>query len=150
MLKGDFTALRESVTDSARAERYAGYLDQSVKRLEAESGPVMGFDVLGTSRTWWTTGDDLATFVRLRCAQATRVFRIHWRDGSVTAIGGDGIPSPARTPLAPTSTATFLGFHMGFVWPVQVSFPQPARDGATRMEVTRQGQTIVARRTPSK
>lgn len=125
-------------------------LEQIVRDAGAENGPVQGFDLLGTTPTWWTTGDDLATLVRLRSARGTRIFRLHWRDGQVSAIGGSGIPSPARTPLVPTSPLTFVGFHIGIARPVEVRFSRPEDGGVDTVDLVRDGRTQVATRLRSK
>lgn len=149
LLKGDLAPLRAAVGDSARAERFVKALGQTKQDAEAENGPIQGFDILGTTPTWWTTGDDLATIVRLRSAHGARVFRLHWHDGQVSAVGGSGIPNPARTPLVPTSRVTFMGFHLGIARPVEVRFSRPGRGGADTMELVRDGRTLIATRLPS-
>lgn len=148
VLKRDFALLRQSIPDSARAERLAGAVSRTLKNLEDENGPVEGFNILGTTPAWWTTGGDLATLVRLRAARGTRIFRLHWQDGYVTTIGGGGIPSPARTPLVPGSATAFTGFHLGLARAVQVQFLPAGRDGAATMQLTCSGRTAVARRVP--
>ena len=52
------------------------------------------------------------TIVRINFERGAKVFRFHWKDGRIIAVGGAAIPEPAHLWFLPAGEATFAGYHI--------------------------------------
>ena len=139
---GPFTAVFEK-QDIAR--RYQAYLEKKMKDWEAKEGAFNGFQILGTVFDWWGDNSTPITFVKMNYEKQSHLFRFHWKDGKIFAIGGEGIPNPAITPLKAISQNEFAGWHLGFAKPFRLKFRQTT-NGKTVMIVVADGRTVITTR----
>lgn len=114
LLRRDWEALRE-VAGEGGLDRLRRQLERVLATSAQRHGPLQRARVLGTIGEWWSfpgSGERTpVTFVRLEAQRGDRVFRLHWRDGRISAVGGDQIPGPARILFLATPTNDFVAFH---------------------------------------
>jgi len=142
ILKKDYTAFKSNIADGATFDRLKGVLEQRISEWEKSDGPIKLLTVAGTVPAWWTDEQMPTTFVNVQMEKRSRLFRLNWKEGKITNIGGAGIPAPILIQMLPTSQTDFLG------WQIVTSRPNAVRfspDGKT-VSVTADGRTTIAKK----
>lgn len=145
-LKENYDALNAAVGDDARSERYRRTLTRWREAWQKENGgAILGHEILGTVQNWWSAGDKaLVTFVRVRLERGQRLLRLHWREGKIVAVGGEGIRSPAPTPFIAQSKDDFAGYHVGLAIPLRASFNIIKSGEVTALTIRGKGEAVTA------
>jgi len=124
MVKKDFQPFILVFEKEDIAKRYQAYLEKKMKDWESKEGAFRGFHVLGTVLDWWADNSIPITIIKMDYEKQSHIFRFHWKDGKIIAIGGEGIPNPGMTPLQPISKNEFVGWHLSFAKSVRIQFAQ--------------------------
>ena len=128
---GRDSAFAELLVDPERRERLGGYIVENRSAAEPELGAYRGLRVLGTVDDWITSLGGQMTIVLLDFERGSRVFRLHWRDGGVLAVGGAMLSEPAEFWLRPAAKPdVFGGYHLPTTTTIQLHF---GRDDADRV-----------------
>lgn len=111
--RGDTVPLFSVFSSAERGTRFVRYFRRQREEKEVEYGPLRGYRVLGTTPDWVTDFGGEMTFVRGEFERGSRVFRLHWKDGVVAAVGGEGIPEPVRVHvLQGAAQGELAGYHV--------------------------------------
>ena len=111
--RGDTVPLFSAFSTAERGTRFVRYFRRQREEKEAEYGPLRDYRVLGTTPDWVTDFGGEMTFVRGEFERGSRLFRLHWKDGAVAAVGGEGIPEPIRVHLLPgAADGELAGYHV--------------------------------------
>lgn len=143
MVKKDFQSFTAAIEKEDAAKRYQTYLEKKMQDWETKEGAFKGFQILGTVFDWWGDNSIAITFVKMNYEKQNHLFRFHWKDGKIIAIGGEGIPNPGMTPLQMISQNEFGGWHLGFAKPIRIKFKQNLNN-KTIMTIIADGKTIDA------
>ena len=118
------------LVDPAREQRLSGFVLENRSRGEAELGAFSGLEVLGTTEDWVSSIGSAMTIVRLDFQGGSRIFRLHWQDENVLAVGGSMLAEPAEFWLQPTTEPDrFGGYHLPTTSSVEIDFKRDP-DGA--------------------
>lgn len=143
MVKKDFQPFKALIEKEDVANRYQAYLEKKMQDWETKEGTFKGFQILGTVFDWWGDNSTPITFVKMNYEKQPHLFRFHWKDGKIIAIGGEGIPNPAMTPLQMISQNEFTGWHLGFAKPIRIKFKQAPNDKIS-ITIIANGKTVNA------
>jgi CubicO group peptidase (beta-lactamase class C family) len=143
IVKTDYKSFNSFFDRPDVATRSQTFLEKRIKDWETKDGAVTGFQIPGTVLDWWADESAPVTFVTVKNEKANHIFRLHWKDGKLFGIGGDGIPNPVSTPLMPISRSEFEGWHISFAKPIRVKFESPAT-GQQQVVVTTGRKSITA------
>jgi CubicO group peptidase (beta-lactamase class C family) len=106
-----------------REERFSGYVLENRTAGESELGVYQGLRILGTVEDWVSSLGGAMTIVGLDFKDGTDIFRLHWQDGGILAIGGSSLREPAEFWLQPTEGPDlFGGYHLPTTTSVQLHF----------------------------
>ncbi|HEX5132578.1 MAG TPA: serine hydrolase domain-containing protein [Candidatus Krumholzibacteria bacterium] len=123
---GDTLPLFAAFSTPERGTRFVRYFERQRNTDEARMGTFRGYAVLGTVPDWITDVADVVTFLRADYEHDSRIFRLHWKDGAIAAVGGSGVAEPVRVQLLPGDHGTLVGYHIP-TGQVVVIRPSPAR-----------------------
>ena len=143
MVKKDFLIFKTAIEKEDVAARYQTYLEKKMQEWETKEGAFKGFQILGTVFDWWGDNSTPITFVKMNYEKKPHLFRFHWKDGKIIAIGGEGIPNPGMTPLQSISPNEFAGWHLSFAKPIRIKLKQ-APNNKTVMTIIANGKTVEA------
>lgn len=143
MVKKDFTSFTTAIEKEDAAKRYQSYLEKKMQDWETKEGAFKGFQILGTVLDWWGDNSTPITFIRMNYEKQPHLFRFHWKDGKIIAIGGEGIPNPGMTPLQMISQNEFAGWHLSFAKLIRIKFKQTPNN-KTVMTIIANGKTVEA------
>jgi CubicO group peptidase (beta-lactamase class C family) len=123
MESGDTKAFGALLVNPDREERFSGYVLENRTDGESEFGAYQGLRILGTVEDWISGFGGGMTLVRLDFEKGSQVFRLHWKEGGVLAIGGSSLVEPAEFWLQPTDEPDlFGGYHLPTTTSVRVRF----------------------------
>ncbi len=143
IVKKDFGAFKAVIEKEDAAKRFQTYLEKRMEDWETKEGAFKGFQILGTVIDWWGDNSTPTTFVRMNYEKQNHLFRLHWKDGKIIAIGGEGIPNPGMTPLQTISQNELAGWHLSFAKPIRLKFKQTSNN-KTVLTIVAGGKTIEA------
>ena len=140
--KKDYGPFKNEIANEAMFDRLKGTLEQRIAAWEKSDGAYQSFQIVGTVPTWWANDLVPATFVKLKFETRSRLFRIHWKEGKITTIGGAGIAAPITIPLQSTSATDFVGWHAVTTRPIEVRFPTDGK----KLTIIANGVSTIAQR----
>ena len=118
----DLKLLEEALAHKERIDRYGQFLSRQLRSFEENLGPTTKLEILGTIPAWWSKNDDVATIVRVNGERGSFIFRLHWSEDKIIALGGSMISQPIIVAFAPLTDNVFAGYHIGMAKTMRISF----------------------------
>ncbi|MFP4005032.1 MAG: serine hydrolase domain-containing protein [Alphaproteobacteria bacterium] len=145
--KDDYGPFARALADPEDLDFFQEFISDWWNEFRQAGGKAEDVRVLGTVPMWWNPGDDrLATLLRASLGDRQEIFRLHWRGGAITNLGGGAIREPATTLAAPAKTGGFVAYHLGIRQPVLLSFETDSDGRVTGMHLKIQSGTVTAPR----
>jgi CubicO group peptidase (beta-lactamase class C family) len=108
----DTTALHGAFATSKNGTNFVRYFNQKRDEDEALFGPLLRYDVLGSTPAWNADFAQSITFMQAQYERGSRIFRLYWKGDNLVAVGGSGIREPVRVQLLPGPDGTLVGYHI--------------------------------------
>ncbi|HUX07334.1 MAG TPA: serine hydrolase domain-containing protein [Acidobacteriota bacterium] len=115
---GDFDPLGGLMVNPERLEGWKEFLTPRI----ADLGDIEEYLVLGTIQAWWSPGEGLVSFIRIKGANKTLVFRFHWNEQGIWGLGGRAIEQPVTLICQPRGESELAAYEpaLGLTIPVGI------------------------------